>query len=103
MKILKFFSLSPNDNLLFTVYVRKAPGLFGKINMCVNIGKTQHQHLIFQVTNIFEKYLKGKGLNYLNQHTSLHFNYGLDENKLILTLIKINKISQIPKEHRHIF
>ncbi len=40
MKILKFFSLSPNDNLRFTAYVRKALGLFDKINICVNIGKT---------------------------------------------------------------
>ncbi len=26
-----------------------------------------------QVTNIFEKYLKGKVFYYLNQHSSLHF------------------------------
>ncbi len=42
-------------------------------------------------------------MDYLNQYISLHFIYGLDENKLNLTRTKINKKTQIPKEHRHIF
>ena len=49
------------------------------------------------------KIFKRKRIKLFKSTYTLHFNYGLDENKLNLTLIKINKISQIPKEHRHIF
>ena len=109
MKILKIFFISllisttSTKNLRFTTEIKKAPGLFDKITICVNIWKNIASTFNSQVTNTFEKYLKGKGFDYLNQHTSLHFNYGLNENKLNSALTKRNKMTQIPKEHRHIF
>ena len=39
MKTLKFFSLSPNESP-FYCECNKTPGLFDKINICINIGKT---------------------------------------------------------------
>ncbi len=109
MKILKLFflsilfSISINKRLRFTADISKAPGFFDKINMCVNIWKNIATTFNSRVTNTFEKYLKGKGFDYLRQHTSLLFNHGLDKNKLGQALSKLQNIVRVPNQFRHMF
>ena len=109
MKILKLFflsilfSISLNKRLRFTADISKAPGFFDKINMCVNIWKNIATTFNSRVTNTFEKYLKGKGFDYLRQHTSLLFNHGLDKNKLGQALSKLQNLVRVPNQFRHMF